>query len=224
MKKLMLIALFAGVASFANAQFKPEAGNKTLEVNFTPLGGSPISINGIRLRMFNDATTAYRLGVNINYASSKTRTGTTADGSKELYDKSSALGFSIQPGIEKHMGGTNRLSPYMGAILDLGLQTSKDIVESESGTTANQVETVTTTGTNGFLRVGVNAVAGADYYISNKLYIGLEVGYGLQLVNSATIKTETSVSGAPTVKDQKPGSTFNFGPNFNGAFRLGYAF
>ncbi len=223
MKKLMLIAVFAGVASFASAQFKPEAGQKTLEVNFAPLGGAPISINGIKLRMFNDATTAYRLGLNINYASSKTRTGTTADGSVELYDKSSALGISLQPGIEKHMAGTNRLSPYMGAVLDIGFQSSTDVNEFE-GATANQVEELTTKGTNGFFRVGANAVAGADYYITNKIYMGVEVGYGLQLVNSATIKTESSVAGAPTVKDQKPGSTFNFGPNFNGAFRLGYAF
>ena len=58
--------------------------------------------------MFNDATTAYRLGVNINYASSKTRTGATADGSKELYDNATVMGISLQPGIEKHMGGTTR--------------------------------------------------------------------------------------------------------------------
>lgn len=223
MKKLMLIAVFAGVASFASAQFKPEAGQKTLEVNFAPLGGAPISINGIKLRMFNDATTAYRLGLNINYSSSKTRTGTTADGSVELYDKASVLGISLQPGIEKHMAGTNRLSPYMGAVLDIGFQSSTDVNEFEGGT-ANKIEELTTKGTNGFFRLGANAVAGADYYITNKIYMGVEVGYGLQLVNSATIKTETSVSGAPSIDDQKPGSTFNFGPNFNGAFRLGYAF
>ena len=223
MRKLMLIAVFAGVATFASAQFKPEAGQKTLEVNFAPLGGAPISINGIKLRMFNDATTAYRLGLNINYASSKTRTGTTADGSVELYDKASVLGISLQPGIEKHMAGTNRLSPYMGAVLDIGFQSSTDVSEFEGGT-ANKIEENTVKGTNGFFRIGANAVAGADYYITNKIYMGVEVGYGLQLVNSATIKTETTVSGAPTVKDQKPGSTFNFGPNFNGAFRLGYAF
>ena len=223
MKKLMLIAVFAGVATFASAQFKPEAGQKTLEVNFAPLGGAPISINGIKLRMFNDATTAYRLGLNLNYASSKTRTGTTADGSVELYDKASVLGISLQPGIEKHMAGTNRLSPYMGAVLDIGFQSSKDVSEFEGGT-ANQVEELTTKGTNGFFRLGANVVAGADYYITNKIYMGAELGYGLQLVNSATIKTESSVSGAPSIDDQKPGSTFNFGPNFNGAFRLGWAF
>ncbi len=223
MKKLMLIAVFAGVATFASAQFKPEAGQKTLEVNFAPLGGAPISINGIKLRMFNDATTAYRLGLNINYASSKTRTGTTADGSVELYDKASVLGISLQPGIEKHMAGTNRLSPYMGAVLDIGFQSSTDVSEFE-GATVNQVEELTTKGTNGFFRLGANVVAGADYYITNKIYMGVEVGYGLQLVNSATIKTESSVSGAPSIDDQKPGSTFNFGPNFNGAFRLGWAF
>jgi hypothetical protein len=223
MKKLMLIAVFAGVASFASAQFKPEAGQKTLEVNLVPFGGTPISINGIKARMFKDATTAYRLGVNLNFSSSKDRTGTTADGSVELYDKSSVFGLSLQPGIEKHMAGTGRLSPYMGAVLDLGFQTSTDVNEFEGGT-ANKVEELTTKGTNGFLRIGANAVAGADYYITNKVYMGVEVGYGLQFVNAATIKTETTVSGAPTVKDQKPGNSLNFGPNFIGAFRLGYAF
>ncbi len=223
MKKLLIIAALVGVGTYANAQYKPAAGEKTLEVNFTPLGGSPISINGIKLRKFNDESTALRLGVNLNYASSKTRTGTTADGSVELYDRASTLGISIQPGIEKHMSGTSRLSPYVGGVLDIGFQSSTNKSEFEGGT-ANQVEETTIKGQTGFFRVGVNAVAGADYYISNKLYMGVEVGYGLQLVSNATIKTETTVSGAPTVKDQKPGSTFNFGPNFNGAIRLGYAF
>lgn len=223
MKKLMLIAVFAGVATIASAQFKPKGGEKTLEVNFAPLGGSPVSINGIKVRSFVDETTAYRLGLNINYASTKTRSGTTADGSTEMYDKSSILGITLQPGIEKHMSGTNRLSPYMGAILDIGFQSSSDVNEYE-GATANAIETVTTKGTNGFFRIGANAVAGADYYISNKVYMGVELGYGLQLVNNATITTENSAAGSPKVDDVKPGSSFNFGPNISGLFRLGYAF
>lgn len=224
MKKLMLIAVFAGVATIASAQFKPKGGEKTLEVNFAPLGGTPVSINGIRVRSFVDETTAYRLGLNINYSSSKDRNGTTADGSKEMYDKSSILGITLQPGIEKHMAGTSRLSPYMGAILDIGFQSSKDVNEYESGTTANNIETITTKGTNGFFRIGANVVAGADYYIANKVYMGVELGYGLQMVNFATIKGENSASGSAKIDDIKPGSSFNFGPNISGLFRLGYAF
>jgi hypothetical protein len=224
MKKLMLIAVFAGVATIASAQFKPEAGQKTLETKLAPLGGTPLSIDGIRLRMFNDATTAYRLGLNLNYSNSKSRTGTTADGSTELYDKNSALGISLSPGIEKHMAGTNRLSPYMGAELNIGFRTTTEVSEFESTTTANKVEEQTIKGNGGFFSVGANVVAGADYYISSKLYMGVELSYGLNLVNSATIKEETTVAGAPTVKDQKPGNSFNFSPGVMGQFRIGYAF
>ncbi len=221
MKKLFLLALLAGSVSLASAQ-KQAAGDKSLEVNFTPLGGSPISINYIKLRSFTSEAQAYRLGVGLSMASSKTATGVTADGKTTMFDREATTNITLKPGIEKHMAGTSRLSPYMGAELDLAFQMHS--VKSEYEATPNSVETITTKGTNGYMRIGANLLAGADYYVSNKLYLGTEIGFGLQFVNQSKIKTENSLSGAPAIDDQTQGSTFNIGPNFNGAIRLGFLF
>lgn len=223
MKKLFLLALLAGSVSLASAQ-KQEAGDKSLEVNFTPLGGSPISINYIKLRSFTSSNMAYRLGIGVSYAGDKTPNGLTTDGNTTMFDKEMTTNITLKPGFEKHWAGTTRLSPYWGAELDLGYQMHTLKNEYENPTQANSVETHTTKGTNGYMRIGANLVAGADYYISSKLYMGTEIGFGVQYRGMSKIKNEDTISGYTAPDDQKQGSSMNIGPNFNGAIRLGFLF
>jgi len=221
MKKLILL-LAAGLLSTASYSQKFEAGDCNLEMNFAPLGGAPISINGIRARHFNSSTMAIRLGANLSLANQKNAAGTTADGSINLFTNTSTFNFTLRPGIEKHFAGTERLSPYVGAELDFAIQSHK--VETEYEGAANEVETNTVSGTNGYLRFGVNAVCGFDYYFAKKLYLGTEIGFGFGMTNFSDIETENTISGFTAPDPQEQGSTMNFGPNFNGALRLGFCF
>ena len=222
MKKLIMLVGVALLSTAAYSQ-KFESGDKNLEMNFTPFGGNPISITGIKARMFNSESTALRLGVNLSMANEKMATGTTADGSVYLFDKESTFNLNLRPGYEKHLAGTDRLSPYFGAELDLALQTHK--MESErEGTTANEIETGTTTGANGYFRFGINALAGFDYYFADKLYIGSEIGFGFSMVSNSDIEIEDTSSGFTAPDPQEQGSMLNIGPNFIGAIRLGYCF
>ena len=61
MKKVLIIAaaaLFIGSTASAQDVMKQTGGEQNLEFLFSPLGGSPIGINGIKYRKFTSATTA----------------------------------------------------------------------------------------------------------------------------------------------------------------------
>lgn len=228
MKRVLLFAgLVALIGGQANAQYKPTAGERTLEVNFAPLGGTPVSIGGIKYRSFSSETSAFRLGVFLGYGSTTrvTQDEDSETNKVELKDKEGSFTINVQPGIEKHFAGTERLSPYIGGVLNIGYGTTSERKEAQIGPDSDKkVGTTITKGGN--LNLGLNAVAGVDYYIASKLYLGTEIGFGLALSKDLTKKT--SYEGYENVEDtdSKVGtkSTFNLGPNVAGQLRLGWVF
>lgn len=224
MKKrvLLIAAIVAGVftTSSVNAQdFKPAGGEHNIEVNFSPLGGSPISINSLRYRYFMSSDMAIRVGFSVT---SNSVTGITLGGIAgdiELEDKTSGFGLTINPGIEKHFAGTDRLSPYMGAELNFTLTNSTQTQEVIN-TTGDGVggETEVKDGSTTF---GLNLLIGADWYFSKHIYMGTEVGFGFASTSNAD--TESTPVTGPSVETPN-GSSFNLGPNFNSAIRLGFLF
>lgn len=223
-KVLFLTAAITLIAGSVSAQYKPAAGERTLEVNFAPLGGSPITIGGIKLRSFRSETSALRLGVFLGYGS--TTTVTQDENSTlqqvELKDQEGSFDISIQPGIEKHFAGTERLSPYIGGVLNIGYGMTNKVEEEQVAD--QKVGTTTTKG--GSLNLGLNAVAGFDYYVANKLYLGTEIGFGVAISNDLTKKVSyENITGA-TDTDSKVDtqSQFNIGPNVVGQLRLGWVF
>ena len=222
MKKrvLLIAAIAAGVftTSNVNAQdFKPAGGEKNIEVNFTPLGGSPISINNLRLRYFSSADMAIRVGISVTSSSTTdVQLGAGTDGKGELEDKSSSFGFAISPGIEMHWEGTDRLSPYYGAEINFAMTSDTDTDQSWDGTKTVEAET-----TNGSTTFGVNLLLGADYYFSKSIYMGTEVGFGFASTSNADTEATPPVGDKVVTPN---GSSFNLGPNFNSAIRLGFLF
>lgn len=228
-KSILSLALlaFAGVAAIAQ-DFKPTSGSKTLELQAASpfASGRPFSIDNIRARYFiaDDMAVRVQFGIFVN---NETKQDTAAG--KVLKDRERLFNLNIKPGIEKHFEGTDRLSPYVGAELDIAIQSASSVDERITGPN-DAIGTVTVTGRNnrgdnGYFRFGVNLVGGADYYISKNLYLGAEVGWGIQSVSLSTIKTELSgFEGATAPKDFERGGTLNVGTNFIGAFRFGWAF
>ena len=82
---------------------------------------------------------------------------------------------SIRPGFEKHMAGTERLSPYCGAEIAITMVTSKEVKEGANGD--GSVNKTTTKGADGSLSFGAGLLAGVDYYIAKSLYLGAEIGF-----------------------------------------------
>jgi len=201
----MFLALAAVATVDAGAQ-KFQGGEKNLEVQFTPLGGSPIGINGLRFRMFNSESSAIRVGFSVG--GSKTQTVNTQPGEEvgpdgkvqmpELYDTEKSFNFSIRPGYEKHFAGTDRLSPYVGGeiIFAMGSETltrefSGPQTSDDLGDFAKYV-TWEMTRKQGTTTFGVNGVAGVDFYFVDNLYMGVELGLGFQSTSYKDRETTAS--------------------------------
>jgi len=145
----------------------------------------------------------------------------------ELKDTESGISVSLQLGIEKHKAGTERLSPYMGGYVDLSFGTSNKKEETQGP--SNKVGYTQTKGAD--LGVGVNAVAGFDYYFAKSIYLGTELGFGLAAKlpmkkTAESVTFDANGNSVTTSGDSKEGNTtsIQLGPNVVGQLRLGWLF
>ena len=83
--------------------------------------------------------------------------------------KVSSTLFDLGLGIEKHFRGTRRLSPYVGADLNLSLL--------NADTNGGGIHM----GQRDGHAVGLNLLLGADCYVLPKIYVGAEAGLGLHV-------------------------------------------
>lgn len=225
MKKLMLIVAFAGVASFAFAQ-KPVAGDKTAEVGLNlQTGTAPISytVPELRFRYFSTDEMAFRVRLNMG---STSNTDAYDFGTYKWEAKTgSGFGINLSPGVEMHMKGTGKLSPYMGAEANIMFNTGAT-AETTNGSSsafadAANGDKYSMTGGSMF-GFGVGIVMGADYYVTDGVYVGVEYGLGLFNMTS-TGEGETTVNGGAAVKTATNKTFDIFGVN-GGGVRLGYKF
>lgn len=248
MKKAVILfaaALLCLASTEVQAQ-KQIGGDKNLEFQFSPLGGNPIGINGLRFRLFNSETSAIR--VNFFLGSSTITDVNTQEGAisaespvspmLQTYDRS--FDFTIRPGYEIHFDGTDRLSPYIGAEIDFGMgsmstETEKWGADQLSDPVPAKFVVWSETEKSSFTRFGINLLAGFDYYFADNLYLGAELGFGFsstsfgddefEVSNAAAWSFENSFGTA--LNDDIPpaivnGSEFHVGPTVNGRIRLGF--
>jgi len=210
--KLIAIALFVTAAFTTQAQdttattvVKPTAGNITTEVLFNDFGNISLNNGLLRGRYFASDSKAFRLSLGVNYNYDE------LDG--DAYTRT--FGLSIAPGIEKHFAGTNRLSPYIGAELPIRMQSAKYENENTTVTGASSP----TGADRGFFSVGLNAVAGVDFYIAKNFYTGIEFGTGLTFFKNSDI-----VVRGPFNSKNAGEYSLRFGQFVNGGIRIGYVF
>ena len=193
MKRVFLLtALAVGSIGISNAQYKPAAGERTLEVNFAPLGGTPVSIGGIKYRSFSSETTAFRVGVFLGF--SNTTKVTQDENSQtqmlELKEKNGSTTISLQPGIEKHFSSSNIFDVYAAGDLYLGFGRDKS-VNSQTNTDG---DVTSTTQTTPYTIVGLGGVIGVNVFVLD-LPVSVGVEYGLsafwQLGNRTKVEVET---------------------------------
>jgi hypothetical protein len=229
MKKTIVLALSACmIIATADAQpFKQVGGESNLQLLFTPWGSSPISLNnGLYYRKFNaTGTNAWRVGFSIASSSSTDVLVQAADtnafpksadfGTYELTygtnpqadDVSKTFSFSIRPGYEWHLTGTDRLSPYWGAELVFGKSSTSR--ESDSIREGNYTAvTYDTTGIDfiptisapytvytlnqkgGSTTFGINLIAGFDFYFTKNLSLGGELNFGYYTTSNSDLESE----------------------------------
>jgi len=223
MKKLyflgVAVALLIGTVANGQDVFKQQGSERNIELLFTPLGGSPFGINGIKYRQFTSATTAWRATVFLGFNSdTDVMLVGEGDNEEELKSVMSEFNISIAPGIEKHFAGTDKLSPYVGGEAVIAFMRMSDKDEILVG---EDIEEVTTR--DGELTFGVNGIFGFDFYFSHNIYVGGELGFGVQFTTIFDTVTESTVEGAEDV-EMPNGNSLGIGPNVVGQIRAGVLF
>lgn len=223
-KQLLFISFTLFLFLVTNAQeketLKPGSGNFTAEVEFRPLSANPINLSYFRGRYFTSDDFAVRTGINIYFKKQKEEPNEGQDESKQ-----STFLFGVYPGIEKHFGNMRRLSPYLGGEVGITYKTSKDVYTNNSG---NSMTETTYTGAwsdgseRGYFSLGLNFILGTDFYISQKFFMGIEMGFGLQSVTDSEVTMEQT--GQQEQKVAEKSNIMEVGVNFNSAIRLGYSF
>lgn len=224
MKKVIAILLVVLCSSaFVNAQdYKPVAGDVTLELNFTPLSATPIGINYLKGKYFIANDVAVRMGIDIRMHTDKSEPSNSTDPDVKDDSKMSYTQFGLYPGIEKHFGSSEKLSPYIGAEIGFTTKGAKSEYTDNDANTKSEFKGAWSDGSNrGFTSFGLNVLAGVDFYFVKRFFMGAEVGFGLQTTSMKEV--EATVGGnTATVSDKS--STMDVGFNFNPAIRLGFCF
>ena len=126
--------------------------------------------------------------------------------------------FTLGLGLEHHFGGTDRLSPYIGAELAIGSV-------SGSEKTVTKTSTTTTKDAPRFL-FGGTLLLGADYYVAPHVYLGVEAG--LDLKTTSLGKGSTTIvqnNGNTTVNESKATSSASeFATGVKAGFKIGFVF
>jgi len=216
MRKIILLsAIMIATNLFGQKQ---EQENVTLELEFAPLGASPLKISSLRGRYFIDDIQAFRLSL---YMGGKyTPTKEEEEGQPTLISKDKTFDFVFRPGYEYHFEGTDKLSPYLGTEVYYALSTTNN---SYQGAIGNEVQTTTTKFAKSTL--GLNILAGGDYYFTDKVYLGVELGFGL--TREGRGKTKVEYDNYPAGEDEPDdvvgnSTTLNWGPNYQATIRLGF--
>ncbi len=219
MKKLLLLLTISSLSLGAFAQ-KQSEGAQTIETEFSPLGANPIKISSLRYRYFINDNTALRSSIFIG-GSRSTTTSDDEPGVPQTKGKNGKLDFSFRPGIEKHFEGTDKLSPYFGGELFLGLNKTRNSQESIWSANNNIQTSITKTSQFSF---GLNAILGTDYYFTDNFYLGVELGFGFLRESPEKTKITVDNPETPTPEIETVGNTteFTWGPNYQGTIRLGW--
>ncbi len=238
-----VMALLVLSFSFAKAQdslrikfysapvYKQVAGEKSFEVNFDPGGifgssqGGQFNLfnGGIKYRTFVTDNKAYRIGVNISYTNTAdiTQQSDPKYNILELKDKQTIFSIQLTPGFERHFSVTRRLSPYVGAQVLAGYATLawKNQKQDFTNNTIYKVKQA-----SGHVSFGVGIFAGFDYYFIKKIYLGLELGYGIEYDKYLNTKY-TNEKSPDQNYNYKNGHRIRISPSlFTRNLRLGWTF
>lgn len=230
MKKVLFaaIALVASVTpAMAEESFAPEAGDFSLELQFNPFSDNFDTFKLERLQgtyMLSDKD-GLRFGLGLDVHNNKTIKNEDHDG-----HVSSKYGdFSINLGYERHFYNYKRVDLYAGAeiIYTHRWAGEKDEIYGADNVWSQTVERINNDGNghhagNDF---GFNIFTGINFSVYKGLYVGAELGLGLDFENDSWSRTKTTtLNGTDETKGANKNEGFNLAFKANPALRLGWTF
>lgn len=210
-KTLLILTAFVLALSMLQAQvesidnLKPGDGEIGLGIKAQGLKGiiweNSFDSLSLQFRKVKDASTILRANVNISFISGKSSEKDVFSNGGYSLEESAVNQFliGIAPGIEKHFQGTKRLDPYVGASLSLTYigktnSSSKDDIVYSDGSYSKTEAKQTAPGGFG---LGLDGFAGMNFFVANRISIGLEYSLGL---NRVGIKGKFSFKSTHRVK------------------------
>ncbi len=190
---------------------KPQGGDITAEVqlNLSSSNNNTISFPQFKGRYFLSPTSALRLGLGLGVNNQELANDVERNSSS----------YSIGLGIEKHLAGTERLSPYFGAEVFFD-GASYDEKGPNFEVTDGWASGGGQASARAYSSYGLNVLAGADFYVARRLFLGVEFGFGF----SSTEYDDVTVKVGNQSNTSEGYKSFGAGFNFLGGIRVGYAF
>lgn len=142
--------------------------------------------DAIILRQYINDDLAFRLGLGIAVSSNKWSTVDSVGSTLVEWDSTfKKVDFYVAPGIEKHFLSAARLDPYVGMDIRFG-KLGKSTMSSDKATTdTSGTSTLEIDGTiAGGVSMGLNFIAGFNYFFSHKISIGAEYSWGFMTSSS----------------------------------------
>ena len=205
MKKVSVffIAVMATLSSFAQTE---KAGSFGTELYLKPWNTNETFslIEGAKVRYFLTEELAVRASLNF-YNNTTTDFSYVNNGNKDIETKqtNSYSNFGIAPGLEYHLFSTEKLSIYAGAELGVDFRSASYDEENDDNDAKVSTKGTNLNGDHSGLAFGASIFTGIDYYvISNKLYIGAELGLGYETFSSSEVVTKTT-NGSGTTTERK---------------------
>ena len=238
MKKILLLLLPALlVANYSFAQYKPEKGSVSTEVQFNPFdqNGNVFKLDGLKVRYFFTDNDAFRvkIGFGLKHDNFSFTENNQSDNSPNndyrSWDqryKSTSGNLELNLGYERHFDLSKRLSIYAGASAGFNrhfASTKGDLIEArhyrqdgkwrkdyisvdqmkisngafsslpEDGIGENPLNEVDDRASWKFKAA---VFTGIDFYVYRGLYLGTELGLGLDTQKFSQMKYQESSSGS----------------------------
>lgn len=192
-----------------------------------------IGNDAILTRYYIDDHSAIRLGLGFNLTNEKNSRVDSAGSAQVSRDSTyKRTDFYFSPGYEKHFKSGKNLDPYLASAISIGKigRTKVRDIVTTTDTTGKSVSDITFDMDGGY-SVGLNLIAGFNYFFSEKISIGAEYGFG---VNTARyggdwtkVTIDTPASGSQTVKREVGSQSVNstqFKMNSNAGIMLSFFF
>lgn len=195
-------------------------------INYDNTNGISWDAPSLRVRYFVNDNIAARVQIGMAMASESDNVYENADGTGATgtYDMS-VMSWGIQLGAEYHLSGTDKMSPYFMAGIDLGgASSSTEGVNTMDGETYMAETGMSSDFSTSSFGVGIGA--GMDYYVAQNIYLGLELGFGWSSVSDKGGSMSMTMGGTTTETTVPEGgaeSGMGIGAA-NAAFRIGWRF
>lgn len=227
MKKLFLLSALCFAAVFAHAQ-KPSKNSVTAEVQLNfQTGAAAVSVVSPNLkgRYFFKDQTALRGLIGISSLTADTTfyenpDGTGGKGTQEV----SGFQTRIAAGIERHVKGSSRLSPYFGAEIYYSWGVLGEVKSNSTDGLTYVQDLIWSVVPGTTTQLAVVGLLGADYYFVDKVYLGVEVSWGYYSSSTGQGEEKVTTLGG-TAKAVVPESSWHgFQSGANSGLRLGFVF